>query len=85
MVMTMGRTVTFARFLGVYALSSGVTLLASWVPFFALLTEPWKWWLIGTGMTRRFGLRWQQALLIISLSIGILLLFFGSLSPLFSQ
>jgi len=83
MVMTamMGKKVTFTRFFGIYALSSGVTLLASWAPFFVYLTEPWKWWLIGTGMLRSCGFRITQALIIIGGSIGIMILFFWSVLP----
>ena len=39
MTMIMGQRVTFTRFFSIYALSSGVTLLASWIPFF-WITEP---------------------------------------------
>ncbi len=81
MLTLFGRRVTFARFFGIYALSSGVTLLAAWIPFFLWLTEPWRWWLIGTGMTRGLGLSWWRAMVIIGLSVGVILLFFWSLWP----
>ncbi len=84
MVMTlmMGRQVGFARFFSVYALSSGVTLLVSWVPFFLVFSEPWKWYLIASGMVGGFGFKWVQVLLIIGLSVGIWLLFFWTVLPL---
>ncbi len=82
LVMMAGRRVSYERFFTVYALSAGVTLLASWVPFFLWITEPWKWWLIGTGMTRHLGLARKQALIVIGLSIGVMFLFFRSLLPL---
>jgi len=84
MVMTliMGRRVGFARFFSVYALSSGATLLVAWVPFFLVFSEPWKWWLIATGMVRGFGFKWSQALMIMGLSVGIWLLLFWSALPL---
>ena len=81
MTMIMGRNVTFARFFSIYAFSSGVTLLASWIPLFVWLTEPWKWWLIGTGLTKACGFNWKQACLVIGVSIVILVLFFKSLIP----
>ncbi len=84
MIMTMGKQVTFTRFFSIYALSAGITLLASWIPFFIWITEPWKWWLIGTGMTRGFGFRRTQAGLIIGVSIGCIVLFFWSVLPLVS-
>ena len=76
------RRIPYQRFFAVYAFSAGVTLLASWLPFFTCLTEPWKWWLIGTGMIHSLGLTRTQALVVIGLSISILILFFGSLLPL---
>ena len=83
MVMTVivGRKVTFGRFFSIYALASGVTLLASWIPFFIWLTEPWKWWLIGTGMVKNCGFKVPQVLVIIGVSVGVMFLFFYSLLP----
>lgn len=84
MVMTMfwGRKVTFRRFFSVYAFASGVTLLASWIPLFVFITEPWKWLMIGIGLTRTVGLKWPRSVLVIVLSIGMMVLFFWSLLPL---
>lgn len=81
MTMIMGRQVAFTRFFSIYALSSGVTLLVSWLPFFMWLTEPWKWLLIGSGMVKACGFRRSQALAIILLSLAILILFFWALLP----
>ena len=81
MVMILGRQVTFRRFFSVYALSVGVTLLASWLPFFFWITEPWKWYLIGAGLTSGFGFRPIQAVSIIGTSIAVIVLFFWSLLP----
>ncbi len=78
MTMLMGRKVPFVRFFSIYAFASGITLLASWVPFLMYLTEPWKWWLIGTGMTRGCGFRLSQALMIIGVSMGVMFLLFWS-------
>ena len=71
MTLSIGKKVGFVRLFGIYALCSGVTLLVSWVPYLALFTEPWKWYLIGTGMTRGCGLKLKKALLIIAISLGI--------------
>jgi hypothetical protein len=81
MIMTTGKRVPFAFFFAVYAFAAGVTMLASWIPLFVWLTEPWKWLLIATGMVKGCGLRWTQAILIIGLSIVIFVLFFWSLGP----
>ena len=85
MVMSMGKRVSFPLFFSIYAFSSGVTLLAAWLPFFVWFTEPWKWWLIWTGMTKGLGFRWTQAVLIIGVSIGMMILFFWSVLPVVSQ
>ena len=76
MTLTIGKKVGFNTFFSIYAFSSGVTLLASWVPFFFWLTEPWKWWLIGTGMVKCCGFKTIQAVSVIGLSVGIIILFF---------
>lgn len=81
MALTIGRQVPFARLFSVYAFSFGVTLLASWVPFFVWLTEPWKWWLIGTGLTAHCAFSRRQSFFIVGMSIGILILFLWSVLP----
>jgi len=83
MVMTMiaGKKATFSRFFSLYAYSAGVTMLASWIPLFIWITEPWKWLLIGMGMVKGCGLRWVHAVLIIAFSLLILILFFCSIAP----
>ena len=81
MTMTIGKRVAFTRLFAVYAFAVGVTLLASWIPLFVWLTEPWKWLLIATGMVKGCGFKWMQAFLIIGLSIFVLVLFFWSLGP----
>ena len=84
MTMTVGKCVPFLRFFSVYAFASGVTLLASWLPFFIWLTEPWKWWLIGTGMVSYCGLTRKQAVMIVVVSFVFLFLFFWTLFPVIS-
>ena len=79
MTLSIGKKVGFTRLFGIYALCSGATLLVSWVPHLALLTEPWKWYLIGVGMTRGCGLKLKEALLIIAISLGIWYLFFRTI------
>lgn len=81
MIIIMGRRVTFVRFFSIYALSAGVTLLASWLPYFIWLTEPWKWWLIGTGMINGLGFGRVQVLVIIGVSVGVMFLLFRWVLP----
>ncbi len=80
MVMSMiwGRRVPFSRIFAVCAYSSGVTMLASWIPLFVWITEPWKWILISIGMVRVCGLSWKQTILVTVISISVIVLFFWS-------
>lgn len=82
MSMFFGKKVTFSRLFAVYAFAAGVTLLASWIPLFIWLTEPWKWVLIGMGLTKSCDFRWNETIVVIGGSIGIIVLFFKSLLPL---
>ena len=84
MSMFFGRKATFSRLFAVYAFAAGVTLLASWIPLFIWLTEPWKWVLIGMGLTQTCGFQWTQAVVVIGVTIGVMVLFFRSLLPLIS-
>jgi len=79
MVLLFGRRVPFSRLFYIFSLSSGVTLLASWVPYFIWFTEPWKWWLIGVGLVVGCGFRWYQALIIIFVTVFIMVGFFWAL------
>ena len=81
MILSIGKKVPFGRLFSVYALCSGVTLLVSWVPYFVVFTEPWKWYLTGAGMTKGCGLKIKESVLIIGLSLIIWILFYWSLTP----
>ncbi len=75
-VVLSGKRISFARFFSVYAFSAGITLLAAWIPFFIWITEPWKLWLIATGMRRGFGFKTGQVLVMLGVSVPALILFF---------
>lgn len=81
MTMIMGKRVSFSRFFAVYAFSGGVTMLASWIPLFVWITEPWRWGLILLGLVKGCGLKWVQAVMILGISMVVLMLFFWTLSP----
>ena len=81
MTLSIGKKVPFARLFSIYALCSGVTLLVSWVPYFVVFTEPWKWYLIGTGLTKGCGLKIKDTVLIIALSLTLWILFYRALVP----
>lgn len=77
-----GKGVPFGRLFGVFAHSSGVTLLFSWIPALVLITEPWRWWLIWTGMRRGCGLTRGQAAIVLTLSFTMIVMLFWILLPL---
>jgi len=81
MVMAMGKRVPFSKLFSVYAYAAGVTLLASWIPLFIWMTEPWKWLLIVIGMVKGCGFKWFQAILVAAASIFVVVLLFWSLGP----
>lgn len=83
--MFLRRKVPFRRVFSVYAFASGVTLLASWIPLFVWITEPWKWILIGLGLTKHCGLGWRFSVFVIVMSIALIVLFFWSLLPVISS
>lgn len=68
--------VRFGGLFRIYTLSTGVTLLVSWVPALVVYTEIWKWWLIATGMTYGLGFRWYRSLAIVGFSIVTTILLF---------
>jgi len=80
--MTLGKRASFGGLFAVFAYSAGVTMLASWIPSFVWLTEPWKWTLVALGLVKGCRLKWFQAILMVALSIFLLILFFWSLAPL---
>ena len=83
--MFLGQKMPFRQVFSVYAFASGVTLLASWIPLFVWITEPWKWILIGLGLTKHCGLGWRFAVFAILMSIAMIVLFFWSLLPVISS
>jgi len=78
----LGRRVAFQRVFNIYALAAGITLLASWIQSFVIIAELWKWWLIGTGMTRGLGLPRSRALIVVGISIALIVLLFWTLQSL---
>ncbi len=79
MVMTLGRKVGFSLIFSIYAFSSGIVLLISWMSFFFWFTEPWKWWLVFTGLKHAGRFSWKPALLVLILTMIIQFAFMYSL------
>jgi hypothetical protein len=83
MLVTRGKQVSFGPFFSVYALSNSAVLLVAWIPFAGLITELFKWWLIGTGLIRSFGLKMWQSAVIVGVSVlGVVVIFQSVLSVL---
>lgn len=74
--LTQKRKVPYKELFGVYAYASGAVLTLAWMPFMIWIAEPWRWWLIGCGLTNKCGLGLKTSILIITLSLIILLLIF---------
>jgi len=72
---------SFTALYAVYAYASGVVLLASWIPLFVWITEPWRWTLIFLGLVKTAGLSRRLALLVLAGSVLLVALFFASLAP----
>ncbi len=79
--MTMGRKVPFLRLFAVCSFAAGTTLLASWIPLFIWITEPWKWILTVIGMVKACGLGWIRSVVVMAVTIITMMLFFWSLAP----
>ena len=79
--MTMGRKVPFLQLFAVCSFAAGTTLLASWIPLFVWITEPWKWILIVIGMVKACGLGWTRSVVVMAVAIFTMMLFFWSLTP----
>lgn len=78
---TRWKRVPFGPFFSIYALSNSAALLVAWIPFAGWIAELFKWWLIGTGLTRACGLRaWHAAIVIGASVIGVVVMFQSVLS-----
>ena len=74
-----GERIRFEKLFSIYAFAGSMPLLLSWVPGAFWITELWKWWLVGTGLTRSTNFRGTQVAMIMGCSIGLTILFFWSL------
>lgn len=80
-VASTSRRYPFKRLWNVFSLSSGAVLLIAWIPSAFILTEPWKWWLIGTGLVHGLGMTKTRAAIIVLLTFGTtVMLVYGCLS-----
>ncbi len=82
MVVSMGKKVRYRQLFSVYAYASGACLIAAWIPHLLIVSEPWRWCLIGIGLTRGCGLKLTGTIWIIIGSITVMTVLFRSLLPL---
>ena len=61
----------FSRLWNLFALCAGAVSLIAWVPGAFILTEPWKWWLIGIGMVKGLKMTKLGAVITILFTFGI--------------
>ena len=61
----------FELFFSVYVFSSSIVLLVSWVSFSLWITEPWKWWLVYTGLKNTCSFSRRSAFFILLVMIVI--------------
>jgi len=76
------RTVSLAQCMTVFAFSSGAAAAAAWLPHCIWLTEPWKWYLVGTGMSRVGGLSRKQSVIVVLSTIAVLVAVFSQVEVL---
>ncbi len=84
LTLTTRRRQSFALVFAVFAYASGTTMLLSWIPWILFATELWKWYLVGLGLVKVFGLKWSGALLMLGITLVSLFLFFYSIFPIVS-
>ncbi len=71
----------FSRLFTLFSLSSGAVLLIAWVPSAFFFTEPWKWWLIGTGMVNGLGMSKARAAITLLVTFTAMVILVYALLP----
>lgn len=82
---TLEKACRFRHLFRLFSLSWGAVLLVAWVPSAFFFTEPWKWWLIGTGMVNGLGMSKARAAIIVLFTFGATVMVIYSLLPLVSR
>lgn len=78
---TARRRYPFGQLFTIFSLSSGAVLLIAWVPAAFFLTEPWKWWLIGTGMVKGLHMTKTRAFITLLFTFAGMVILIYSLLP----
>ena len=82
LIATASRRYSFGLLFSIFSLSSSAVFLIAWVPSAFFLTEPWKWWLIGTGMVNGLGMSKTRAAVTALLTFTAMVILIYSLLPL---
>jgi hypothetical protein len=75
------RRYAFGQLFSIFSLSSGAVLLIAWVPLAFFITEPWKWWLIGTGMVNGLGMSKTRAAITMLFTFAAMVLLVYAVLP----
>lgn len=78
---TAPRQYAFGQLFSIFSLSSGAVLLIAWIPSAFFITEPWKWWLIGTGMVNGLGMSRARAAITVLFTFGAIVILIYALLP----
>ncbi|MFH2064328.1 MAG: hypothetical protein ABIK15_03890 [Pseudomonadota bacterium] len=79
MVLSIGKKASFRQIFSIFAYASGTSLMAAWIPHLLIVSEPWRWCLIGIGLTRGCGLKWMGSIWIMVCSITVTTLLLQSI------
>jgi len=80
-VTTAPRRYAFGQLVSIFSLSSGTVLLIAWVPSAFFITEPWKWWLIATGMVNGLGMSKTRTAITLLIAFAAMVLLVYALLP----
>ena len=78
---TARRRFAFGQLFSIFSLSSGAVLLIAWVPSAFFLTEPWKWWLIGSGLVNGLGMSKARAAVTVLFTFSAMVIIVYALLP----
>lgn len=74
-----GKRFALARLWPIFSLSASVVLVLAWIPAAIFFTEPWRWWLIGTGLVRGLGLSKARATMVVLATFGCLVMMISAM------
>lgn len=76
-----GKKISMPRMFSIFAYSSGVVMIISWIPALVWVTEPWRGLLCLVGLVKAGELKWHQAIIVMGCTIISLLVLIWSFLP----